>query len=315
MIVKSLLFICVGLSPIFSIRKEAFYSVDESWSQGVNRRWKINKKPFPPDTKPICYKRRGRCFKRIIIGKFYIQDELKQMLRVSSRGYDIDKLITGRIDSMLNGINKRLHKLDNGGYHLIYNEPFVLLSDSDVKIKRTYTDRLDNNKRKTLNPKNEFAVAFAFQEAIESLPCNDVTRPPHIRILLRIGNGGLASATEEKCICNPDWKYACVSVLSVLPDHWKQFKNNSNGLGHPVYAHEIGHALGRAIHDDVVYYDPAHWLLMNANVGGRAFLWSPEAKQDIRQQFDKYHRMCLSTDEARSETSYLVEYEPGSMYG
>ena len=36
-----------------------------------------------------------------------------------------------------------------------------------------------------------------------------------------------------------------------------------------------------------VYYDPAHWLLMNANVGGRAFLWSPEAKQDIRQQVQK----------------------------
>ena len=67
------------------------------------------------------------------------------MLKVSSREYDIDKLITERIgmiykqkvvdvlkinfleDSMLYGINKRLHKLDNGGYHLIYNEPFVLL--------------------------------------------------------------------------------------------------------------------------------------------------------------------------------------------
>ena len=30
-------------------------------------------------------------------------------------------------------------------------------------MKRTYTDRLDNNKRKTLDPRNEFAVAFAFQ--------------------------------------------------------------------------------------------------------------------------------------------------------
>ena len=36
-------------------------------------------------------------------------------------------------------------------------------------------------------------------------------------LCFRFGDKGLNSATEEKCICNPDWKYACVSVLSVLP--------------------------------------------------------------------------------------------------
>ena len=36
-----------------------------------------------------------------------------------------------------------------------------------------------------------------------------------------------------------------------------------------------------------IYNDPRHWLLMNAAVNARAFLWSPESKQAIRQQVQK----------------------------
>ena len=36
-----------------------------------------------------------------------------------------------------------------------------------------------------------------------------------------------------------------------------------------------------------IYSDPRGWLLMNAGVNARAFLWSPESKQDIRKQVQK----------------------------
>ena len=28
-------------------------------------------------------------------------------------------------------------------------------------------------------------------------------------------SGSINGATEEKCICNPDWKYGCISILSL----------------------------------------------------------------------------------------------------
>ena len=36
-----------------------------------------------------------------------------------------------------------------------------------------------------------------------------------------------------------------------------------------------------------IYDDPRHLLLMNSVVEGRAFLWSPESKQAIREQVQK----------------------------
>lgn len=124
MTVKSLLFICYGLTTILCISDESFDS-----SVGVNRIVAASnlgsnrgKKPFPQETKceflnrswqlilwvfrPACYERTGRCFKRIIKAKFYIQDELYHMLKMSNRGnfqpFSIDKLIKERLGKDLN---------------------------------------------------------------------------------------------------------------------------------------------------------------------------------------------------------------------
>ena len=84
----------------------------------------------------------------------------------------------------------------------------------------------------------------------------------NIRILMRY-NGWLSgsSTAEEFCICNPDWQFGCIAIFSV--DQCKM----SRGLGTPspmspfcsgiwvkgsLFAHEFGHALGRATHDSEV---------------------------------------------------------------
>ena len=100
----------------------------------------------------------------------------------------------------------------------------------------------------------------------------------NIRILMRY-NGWLSgsSTAEEFCICNPDWQFGCIAIFSV--DQCKM----SRGLGSPsspmstfcsgiwvkgsLFAHEFGHALGRATHDSEVGWSiecdlaPQHFLV------------------------------------------------------
>jgi len=130
-------------------------------------------------------------------------------------------------------------------------------------------------------------LCLAFlKEAVEDLLGIYTPGSPHIRILLRYTPGTLRAATEENCICNPDWQYACIGVFSV--DQWFWRKGS-------LFAHEIGHALGREIHDDEIYEDPDHMLIMNSIVGTDANIWSPEAKKSITNQYQKYHINCLPT--------------------
>ena len=75
-----------------------------------------------------------------------------------------------------------------------------------------------------------------------------------------------------------------------------------------LFAHEFGHALGRAIHDSEVglsifwhshcyllspqlYEDEDYQLIMNANVGKEANIWSPEARSFIRDQVQLHDNM------------------------
>ena len=44
------------------------------------------------------------------------------------------------------------------------------LESSDVKIKKTYIDRLDGNKTKKFEHKNIYSYAFTFLEAVEKIP-------------------------------------------------------------------------------------------------------------------------------------------------
>ena len=78
--------------------------------------------------------------------------------------------------------------------------------------------------------------------------------------------------------------------------------------------HELGHSLGYAVHDEdvrsescndvnlsspltsalQVYEDPDKKLIMNHLVGTRAYIWSPNAKRDIREHVSYLHQMLLS---------------------
>ena len=43
-----------------------------------------------------------------------------------------------------------------------------------------------------------------------------------------------------------------------------------------------------------VYEDPDKELIMNHLVGTRAYIWSPNAKRDIREHVSYLHQMILS---------------------
>ena len=69
-----------------------------------------------------------------------------------------------------NLVNKNLRRLDNGGYKVKFNGTIQRLENSDVKIKKTYTDRLDGNRIKKLDKTDIWGHTFTFQEAVEKMP-------------------------------------------------------------------------------------------------------------------------------------------------
>jgi len=246
--------------------------------------------PTPPYTKGVCHEE--PCYTRLITAEMYIEDALYRLVRE----FLIEENVTGntndivnqRIDDMFDAINVHLMNLDNGGYKLVYDGSFTLMNNSRFKIKETFIDRNDENRNKTFYDGDLMAWTFGFQEAIgEILGHNSSDTAPHIRLLLRYSPGTLRAATEENCICNPDWKYACIGIFSV--DQWFWRKGS-------LFAHEIGHGLGREIHDDKIYRDPDHQLIMNSVIGKHANIWTPEAKNSISSLYEKYHKKCLPVE-------------------
>ena len=80
------------------------------------------------------------------------------------------KFLRGQLARAFNLVNKNLRRLDNGGYKVKFNGTIQRLESSDVKIKKTYVDRLDGNKTKKFDDSNIFSRTFAFQEAVEKMP-------------------------------------------------------------------------------------------------------------------------------------------------
>jgi len=246
--------------------------------------------PTPPYTKGVCH--HESCETRLITAEMYIEDELyrlvSEFLDEQNVTGDVNHIVNQRIDDMFDATNIHLMNLDNGGYKLVYDGNFTLLNDSIFEIKETFIDRNDGNRNKTFYSGDLMAWTFGFQEAVgELLGHNSTATEPHIRILMRYTPWTLRSATEENCICNPDWPFACIAIFSV--DQWFWRKGS-------LFAHEIGHALGREIHDDTIYRDPDHELIMNSVIGKHANIWTPEAKDSISKQYEKYHMNCLPTE-------------------
>ena len=80
------------------------------------------------------------------------------------------KFLRGQLTRAFNLANQNLRMLDNGGYKVKFNGTIQRLESSDVKIKKTYVDRLDGNKTKKFDDSNIFSRTFAFQEAVEKMP-------------------------------------------------------------------------------------------------------------------------------------------------
>ena len=80
------------------------------------------------------------------------------------------KLLRGQVSRAFNLANQNLRTLDNGGYKVKFNGTIQRLESSDVKIKKSYVDRLDGNKTKKFDQSNIFSHTFTFQEAVEKMP-------------------------------------------------------------------------------------------------------------------------------------------------
>ena len=90
---------------------------------------------------------------------------------VNSHNEDkIMEFLKGQLTRAFNLANQNLGTLDNGGYKVKFNGTIQRLENSDVKIKKTYIDRLDGNKTKKFDEKSLFGHTFTFQEAVEKMP-------------------------------------------------------------------------------------------------------------------------------------------------
>ena len=80
------------------------------------------------------------------------------------------KFLRGQLARAFNLVNQKLRMLDSGGYKVKFNGTIQRLESSDVKIKKTYVDRVDGNKTKKFDQSNIFSHGFTFQEAVEKMP-------------------------------------------------------------------------------------------------------------------------------------------------
>ena len=168
-------------------------------------------------------------------------------------------LFDEEVSGLLDGGNKHLAKLDNGGFEVVMVGNVTKMSKSDVSLADTYIDRADGNKTKEFSPENIMAQTFAFQEAVFNLP-PALKREVNLRILFMKSENN-EGKIEEHCICDqhPTFQYGCIAVQSTN-SHYK-FPDST------LFAHELGHALGYEVHDDNYYKD-------NSTLKGQLYMWS-----------------------------------------
>merc|ERR1711936_410697 len=180
--------------------------------------------------------------------------------------------INNRLVEMFSGMNNLLKNLDNGGYKVTHDGTFRNISSSDVKLGDVYVDRLDRDREKERNDRRHNSWVFLFQEAVQELEDD-----PDIRVLMKKRSGfDSTSSAEEKCICNQDWKFGCIAVLSVAsPVDWS--------LHNALFAHELGHSLGDDDHDDRLYSNEVNSndYIMMSSVYTDATIWSERARKAI----------------------------------
>ena len=101
-------------------------------------------------------------------------------------------------------------------------------SSSDVKLGDVYVDRLDRDREKERNDRRHNSWVFLFQEAVQELEDDPDT---DIRVLMKKRSGfDSTSSAEEKCICNEDWKFGCIAVLSVASPGCSNISRNIRNI-------------------------------------------------------------------------------------
>ena len=93
-----------------------------------------------------------------------------EQIVASPKESEMFTFLKGQLTSAFKLANEKLRMLDNGGYKVKFNGSIQRLESSDVKIKKTYKDRIDGNKTRILRQNNIFGHSFTFQEAVQNMP-------------------------------------------------------------------------------------------------------------------------------------------------
>ena len=100
----------------------------------------------------------------------YLLKVIEEIVKKSDKESDVLEFLKVQLETIFNLANQKLRNLDDGGFKVKYNKTIQRLESSDVKIKKTYIDRLDGNKTKKFEHKNIYSYAFTFLEAVEKIP-------------------------------------------------------------------------------------------------------------------------------------------------
>ena len=93
-----------------------------------------------------------------------------EQIVASPKESEMFTFLKGQLTSAFKMANEKLRMLDNGGFKVKFNGRIQRLESSDVKIKKTYKDRLDGNKTRKFRQSNIFGHSFTFQEAVQNMP-------------------------------------------------------------------------------------------------------------------------------------------------
>ena len=100
----------------------------------------------------------------------YLLKVIEEIVKKSDKESDVLEFLKVQLETIFNLANQKLRNLDDGGFKVKYNKTIQRLESSDVKIKKTFIDRLNGNKTKEFDHNDIFSHTFTFQEAVEKMP-------------------------------------------------------------------------------------------------------------------------------------------------
>ena len=111
---------------------------------------------------------RGFLAPRVVTMKVYVGLDIWEAIK-EEVDTDVKQYMVESLEKVFPIVNKQLKNLDNGGYFVQFDKTVHRLEKSDVKIKKTYMDRLDGNATKKFRKSDMFSHTFTFQEAVQKM--------------------------------------------------------------------------------------------------------------------------------------------------